>query len=55
MFKSLFGIVTDVAKVVAAPVEIALDLTHAVTKPVAEVAEEMVKDVKEATDNVTKE
>ena len=46
MFKSLIGIVTDVAKVAVAPVEIALDVTRAATQPVAEAAEEIVKEVK---------
>jgi hypothetical protein len=49
MFKSLLGVVTDVAKVAVAPVEIAADVTRAVTKPVAEIAEEAVKEVKEIT------
>ncbi len=49
MFKSLLGIVKDVAEIVTAPVEIAVDVTRAVTKPVAEVAQEAVKEVKEIT------
>lgn len=47
MFGSLLGIVTDVVKVVAAPVEIAIDLTRTVTKPIAEEAEKAVKQIKE--------
>ncbi len=50
MFKSLLGVVTDVAKVAAAPVEIAADVTRAITKPVADLAEEAVKEVKEMTE-----
>ncbi len=47
MFKSIFGIVEDVVKVATAPIEIAADVTRAVTKPIADVAQEVVKDVKE--------
>lgn len=47
MLSSLLGIVTDVAKVAIAPVEIAVELTRAVTKPVADAATELVKDVKD--------
>lgn len=50
MFKSLIGIVTDVAKVAIAPVEVALDVTRTITKPMADVAEEVVKEVKDLTD-----
>ena len=49
MLNSLFSVVTDVAKIVTAPVEIALDTTRAITKPVAEVAETMVKEVEDLT------
>ncbi|MCY1312671.1 hypothetical protein D9M68_549230 [compost metagenome] len=49
MFKSVLGIAADVAKVVAAPIEIAADVTRAVTKPLAEVAEDAVKEIKAAT------
>ncbi len=54
MFKSLFGIVEDVVKVVAAPVEIAIDVTRVVTKPIADLAEEAVQEVKDATEEITK-
>lgn len=46
MFKSLFGIVEDVVKIAAAPVEVVVDVTRAVTKPVAELSEEAVKEIK---------
>ena len=46
IFDSITELVTDVAKVVVAPVEIAVDVTKAVVKPVAEVAEDVVKEVK---------
>lgn len=53
MFKSLLGIVSDVATVVTAPVEIALDVTRVVTKPIADLAEEAAAEVKEATKDIT--
>ena len=49
MFKSLLNITTDVVKIASAPVEIALDTTRAVTKPVADLCEETVKEIKEVT------
>lgn len=49
MFKPLFGIVEDVARIALTPVEIAADLTRAVTKPIADVAEEAARDVKDMT------
>lgn len=48
MFGSLAGLVGDVLKVAAAPVSVALDVTRAVTKPLADAAEEVAKDVKES-------
>jgi hypothetical protein len=53
MFKSLVGLVSDVVEVVAAPVEIAVDVTCVVTKPVADLANEAVAEVKEATKDIT--
>ncbi len=54
MLKSLlegFGaIVDDVSKVVLAPAVVAVDVTRAVTKPVAEVAEEVSKGVGDVID-----
>lgn len=47
MFRSLFGIAGDVAKVVIAPVEIAVDVTRSVTKPIGELAEQAAKGIKE--------
>ncbi len=49
MFQSLFNVVKDVATIVTAPVEVVLDLTAAVTKPVAEVVEGLVEDIKSCT------
>lgn len=49
MFKSLIELATNVVKIVAAPVEIALDLTRAATQPIAEAAREVVAEVKNQT------
>lgn len=54
MFGSLLGVVTDVVKIAAAPVEIAADLTRAVTKPIADAATETVKVVKSETKDAFK-
>ncbi len=48
MFKSIFGLAGDIVNVVTAPVEIAADLTRAVTKPVAEAVKDIVMDVKDS-------
>ncbi len=53
MLRSLFGVVTDIAKIITAPVEIGLDLTRTVTKPVADVAEDLVEDVKDLVEDLT--
>ena len=50
MFKSIFNVAADVVKIAVAPIEIAADLTHVVTKPVAELAEDVVDMVKAAID-----
>lgn len=50
MFGSLFGVVTDVVKIATAPVEIAVDLVSVPVKLVADVAEEVVKEVKSLKD-----
>lgn len=55
MFKSLIGIVKDVAEIAAAPVEIAADLTRVVTKPVADIAKATADEVKEVTKDITGE
>lgn len=49
LFDSLINVVSDTVKVVAAPVEIALDLTAAVTKPLADGATAVTQTVKELT------
>ncbi|MEZ0147970.1 MAG: hypothetical protein AB9Q19_01420 [Candidatus Reddybacter sp.] len=55
MFKSLFGIVEDVVKVVAAPVEIAVDVARVATKPVGDLAQAAAKEVKEVTKDITED
>lgn len=49
MFGSLLKLTKDLVTIVTAPVEIAIDLTGAVVKPIAEVAEEIVDDIKDIT------
>lgn len=49
MIMGLFDIFDDVVKIVTAPIEIAADVTRAVTKPMAEVAQDVVKEVKDLT------
>jgi len=53
MFGSLFGIVGDVVKVAIAPVEIALDVTRTVTKPIADMATDLTKEVKDGLKDLT--
>lgn len=48
MFKSLVGITTDLVKIAAAPVQVAVDLTRAVTKPIADAAQDVAQGVNEA-------
>lgn len=47
MLGSLLGLATDVVKIAAAPVSIAVDVALACTKPVADAAEEAAKAVRE--------
>ena len=47
MFKSLLGVVENVARVVTAPIEIAANTVSVVTKPVADAAQECVDEVKD--------
>lgn len=46
MFKSLLGLAGDLAKLTVAPIEIAVDITRIATKPLADIAEATVEDVK---------
>lgn len=48
MLGSLIGVLGDAVKIVAAPIEIAADLTRAVTRPMADAATQVAKDVKES-------
>ncbi len=51
MFKSLVSLVEDTVSIVTAPVEVAADLTRMVTKPLADASQQVVKSVKEATED----
>ena len=46
LLKSLGGLAADVVQVVAAPVEMVVDVAAAAVKPVVEAAKELVADVK---------
>lgn len=46
IFDSVFELAKDVTKIVVAPVEMVADLAGAAVKPLAEVAEDLVKDIK---------
>lgn len=50
---SIFGVVKDLAEIAIAPVEIAADVTRAVTKPTADFVGEVVDEVKEVTKDLT--
>jgi diacylglycerol kinase len=50
LFDSVVDLVSDVAKVVIAPVEIAVDLAGAAVKPLAEVAKDLANEVKSLKD-----
>lgn len=50
LLESLAELATDVVKVVAAPVEMAVDLAGAAVKPLADAAGDLVKDVKSLKD-----
>ncbi len=49
MFGDLLKLGKDVVDIASAPVEIAVDVTRAVTKPVADLAQEAAKEIKDAT------
>lgn len=46
MLGSLFGLASDVVKVVAAPVDIALSTARVVTKPLADEVQKVAKEIK---------
>lgn len=54
MFGELFKLGEDLVKVAVAPVEVALDVTRVVTKPLADVATSTVETVKDLTKDITK-
>jgi len=54
MFKSLFELGKDVVDIATAPVEIAVDVTRAVTEPIAETAQDCVDAVKEEIEELKK-
>lgn len=53
MLKSLFGLTEDVVKIAVAPVEIAVDAARIVTKPVADMADDITKEVKKTSKDIT--
>jgi len=55
MFRSLGKLVGDVVEIAVAPVEVALDVTRVITKPIADVAKATAETVKEVTDDITKD
>ena len=50
MFGSLFEIVKDTTRIVTAPVEMVVDIVSITVKEVADVAQELVEDVKSLKD-----
>lgn len=50
LFKSVVDLAANVVEVVATPVEMVVDLANAAIQPVAEVAEELKKDIKDLVD-----
>ena len=49
LFDSCLDLVSDVAKAVVAPVEVVIDVADAIVKPIAEVAQDVVEEVKDLT------
>ena len=49
IIKSFSGIARDTVKIVTAPPEMVLDTARAITNPLADVATDLVKEVKEVT------
>lgn len=48
----MFGLLTDIARTVAAPIQVVSDLTRAVTKPVADLAQEVTQEVSSSIKDV---
>jgi len=51
MFDSIFGAVADTVKIVTAPVSVAADIARTVTKPLAEVSEDIAESVKDESND----
>lgn len=49
IFDSIVDLATDTVKIVAAPIDVAVTLTAAVVKPVAEVVTDLADDIKSIT------
>ena len=47
MFKSLLKLTEDVVDIVTAPIEVVIDTTRLVTKPIADASKEAVEAIKE--------
>jgi hypothetical protein len=45
----MFGLLDDIVKIAVAPISIATDVARVVTKPVADIAEEICKEAKDLT------
>ena len=50
LFKSVIDLTTDVVRVVTAPVQGVIELADAAVKPIADVAQELVEDIKSIKD-----
>lgn len=48
----IFDLVGDIVKIAVAPLEIAVDVTRIVTKPLADVATATVKEIKEGVEEL---
>ena len=51
ILKSTFDVVGSVTRIVTAPIEVALDLTKAVVKPIADVAKDAVQEIKDVIED----
>jgi hypothetical protein len=49
---SLFGLIEDVARIAIAPVEIVVDMARVITKPAADVAEDISLEVKKTSRDI---
>lgn len=51
LFDSIVKLTKDITDIALAPVEIAVDITRVVTKPIADEVKEVVKDIKDEADD----